>query len=1131
MITQALAKTAKVPRKPITFVSPNGWEYKWTQEADPTEEDWARLMEVDAKRGVNPARGATTGAAVGAIGKRPEQKIDPKTGNVQLTPQQIRTAQARARANKEPGYRFEGPLGAAEAANQATERLGKILSPLNVGIVPGSPQSMLPIKPSEVAAGLVMAPINVGADIEVAFHPDATLEQRVRATANVMLNVLPVEAVAGNILKSAGKPVVKKIADAFRNKNAVALEKALVEAEQQGFNVTELIKTKPVVASQAPKAPKVAEMPGSIAGATTRVKPKAPLKALPERTARPVEPGGLEPAANPAAVRQKELSASRRKTGIPEPEPPAPVPVETPKRTFTGEVPKVAKSVEAPKVETPNVPKADAPKVDAPKIEEPEIKADAPKFEIPGGQAAKNEATAALRKSKGLRSLSETKPETTQQWFDEANRRGIPARAASIARKANEGLRTTRFDDVETAGMSTRLDELEVEFNKTTDPEKLSGIIDEVDEITKALKRSGKEWGREGVARQTWFKQDYSPGGLARRFSAEGAEKIDAATTQKAKTLGDDITNLTKEVEAAKAQEGLFRTRGARLKGDAQNARAAAIKRMKDRYNAPQARRPGGKQSGAVDLSTLADLKEYAQDIMVIVRSLVAEGAVKLGDVVPGVQKILRENELDLSEENIQRIIAGEYSRAQRELSDAARTLQDIRKEAKASTGAQRAKLEKRIKELERRIQTQEGPVAKEKIPISKELEDLEIKLMSRKVEADSIAAELRRQRLAKDKSGFQKTMQEVADISRSFVASSDLSAPFNQGVFTLLGHPIANARAAKEMLDVVRIWHGEKGEQRLGEYIARMRVNKNYDRAVASGLEVHSTRLGRGEEFFTSQLVNDLPIISHSERAYTAYLNRLRMDMFDNLVSFQEKPFMGIGKGKKLSIEELRQTSEYINTVTGVGTGSAATALKNLNRVIPAAFAPGYMVSRWKTVLGTPLINAAIRKNPKLAVAILKDYAAFSVMAGGTLLAAKNAGFEVAINPRDPEFGRIKAGNVELDPFGGIASVMRLMNKVNKNRKSWPSTGGFYAAGKASPVARTVASAFVGESFGKKTDPTTAEGIGNLVMGLLPISVQTQTELWKDSEGLTDEQKAALTIIGILGGNMNIKDEPGKGR
>jgi len=188
-------------------------------------------------------------------------------------------------------------------------------------------------------------------------------------------------------------------------------------------------------------------------------------------------------------------------------------------------------------------------------------------------------------------------------------------------------------------------------------------------------------------------------------------------------------------------------------------------------------------------------------------------------------------------------------------------------------------------------------------------------------------------------------------------------------------------------------------------------------------------------------------------------------------------------------------------------------------------------MISRWKTVLGTPLINAAIRKNPKLAVAILKDYAAFAGMVGGTLMAAKNAGFEVAIDPRDPEFGRIKAGNVELDPFGGIASVIRLMNKVNKNRKSWPSTVGFYAAGKSSPVARTTASAFVGESFGKKTDPATAEGIGNLVMGLLPISAQTQVELWKDSEGLTDEQKAALTVIGILGGNMNIKEDVAKGR
>jgi len=818
------------------------------------------------------------------------------------------------------------------------------------------------------------------------------------------------------------------------------------------------------------------------------------------------------------------IAESRKKLGIPEPkavQEPIEVP-QVPARKFEGEVPKIETGKASEEIPTKpgEVPKAE-PK--AP-----------PKFEIPEGQAAKNEATAALRKSKGLPALRSAKPETTKQWFDEANTRGIPGRAREIAEEVNsptKGMFRKRLDDVETSGMATRLDELETKFNKTTNPEELASIVDEVDEITRALKKSGTEWGREGVARQTWFKQDYSAGSLARRFTAESGEKIDEAVTKKAKQIGDDIVTLSKKVDESRAQEGLFRTRKERIVGDAKQSRAAAIQRIKDRYGSPQAKRPGGKQSGAIDLSTIADIKDYAKDIMAIVRSIVAEGAVKLGDVIPGVRQALREAELDLSDENIQKIIAGEYQRAQRQLTDEARALQDIRKEAKKSTGAQRVRLEKRIKELERRIQAQEGPVARERVPISKELEDLEVQLMARKVEADSIAADLRRRRLAKKTSGFGKVYQEVADISRSVVASSDLSAPFNQGVFTLMGHPIANARAAKEMLDVVRIWHGEKGEQRLGEYIARMRLNKNYDRGVAAGLEVHSTRLGRGEEFFTSQIVNDLPIIAHSERAYTAYLNRLRMDMFDNLVSFQEKPFMGIGKGKKLSMEELRQTAEYVNTVTGVGTGQAATALKNLNRTVPALFAPGYMISRWKTVLGTPLINAAIRKNPKLAVAILKDYAAFAGMVGGTLMAAKNAGFEVAIDPRDPEFGRIKAGNVELDPFGGIASVIRLMNKVNKNRKSWPSTVGFYAAGKSSPVARTTASAFVGESFGKKTDPATAEGIGNLVMGLLPISAQTQVELWKDSEGLTDEQKAALTVIGILGGNMNIKEDVAKGR
>ena len=745
------------------------------------------------------------------------------------------------------------------------------------------------------------------------------------------------------------------------------------------------------------------------------------------------------------------------------------------------------------------------------------------------GQRVANATANAQRASTGLENLKTAKPETTQQWFDEAAKRGIPSRARQIAQNVLEG-KQKRLDDVQSAGLATRLDELDQEFKAAnpSDTEGLRQIIDEVDAITQATKKAGTEWGREGVARQTWFKSDYSEEGLMRRFTSEGGGVKEAT---KAKQLGSEIAHGETELAQARAQAGVYSTRGTKIKGDIKQARADAISRIRQNYQSLSSKSQiKGKQTGAINIDP-NKLRDIAADVMLVAKTYIQEGSVTLGHLIPKVRQYLKENDINISDEYIQRILAGEYEKSTKELTDQAFVLQSLRQEARRSVGAQRAMLGRKIAEQEKRIASLSGPAPKVKTAIDKSLRDMEIKLMARKVEADNLYAELRKQRLAKEKGFVNKAYHEIADISRSVVASTDLSAPFNQGTFALAGHPMASARAAKDMLKAL------KSEDSLNRLIAEIRTSKHYNEATASGLEVHGTRLGRGEEFFTSNLVNNIPLISHSERAYTAYLNKLRMDMFSNLVEMQQKSrFLGIVKSKKLSIEELKQTAEYVNTVTGVGTGKVAQAAKTINREIPLLFAPGYLVSRWKTAIGTPLINAAVRKNPRLAVAILKDYAAFSAMVGGTLYAAKQAGFNVDIDPRSDKFGKITTGNVDIDPFGGILGPIRLMNKAVKSPKQIPIAGGFYVAGKVSPVVSTAFSIAKGEHYGDKTDVKSKEGISNLVQNLLPIQIQTQLEmgtpLTKDeTTGLTDTQKAALRLLTILGLNINVKSQPGKGR
>lgn len=748
---------------------------------------------------------------------------------------------------------------------------------------------------------------------------------------------------------------------------------------------------------------------------------------------------------------------------------------------------------------------------------------------IQEGQRAANASANALRESQGLPSLRSAKPESTQQWFDEAGKRNYPARAYQMAQDILHG-KQKRLDDVQSAGMATRLDELDAEFQSVnpSDSIRLQQIVDEVDAITQATRKAGTEWGREGVARKTWFKSDYSEGGLLRRFTAEGGGTKEA---QAAKTLGKNIAQGEQIVSRMKSEAGFYTTRGQRIKGDIRQARAEAISRIKSNWASMNRTIPKNKQAGGINLDSAA-LAKIKDDVLILVKSYIQEGAVSLGDVVPKLRSFLKENEIDLDDDSIHRILAGEYEKSTKTLSAEAKILQDLRKEAKSTTGAQRAILERRIREQEARIRTLPGRPAQTKVKFDKSLRDMEIELMARKVEADNLAAELRRIRLAKQTHPGIRAYHEIADITRSVVASSDLSAPLNQGAFALAGHPLASAKAAKDMMRALR------SEGEMNKLIAGTRLSKHYNEAVTAGLEVHGTRLGKGEEFFTSQIVNnpvtirgfDINPISYSERAYTAYLNKLRMDMFSNLVESQEKSrLFGMMKAKKLSIDELKQTAEYVNTVTGVGTGKIAQGLKTINREFPALFAPGYMISRWKTALGTPLLNAAIRKNPRLATAILKDYAAFAGMVGGTLYAADKAGFSVDLSYEN--FGKIGAGNTDVDPFGAIFGPLRFLAKVKKSPNQAPIAAGYYLFGKASPVGRTGWDLLKGTNYDKDPVGFAAwDEAWNLAKGALPITVQQQMEL-SDAEGLTDDQKKALRLLSIIGLNLNVKDQPAKGR
>lgn len=454
-------------------------------------------------------------------------------------------------------------------------------------------------------------------------------------------------------------------------------------------------------------------------------------------------------------------------------------------------------------------------------------------------------------------------------------------------------------------------------------------------------------------------------------------------------------------------------------------------------------------------------------------------------------------------------------------------------------------RLDKRTQRLQEKIDTKTFPTKKQRPTFEdQQIERAKIKLEATKVEADEIRDALKSQREWDELTPQQQKLRKVSDAlfqaPKALKASSDLSFPLNQGAFYAITHPGTSAKAA---------WKGVQAlvnrnpEEFARQALAEVRANPKFELARGSGLKIQTQHLTEGGEMLTSNLLGrkigpgtlDFNPVSASGRAYVANANKLRMDMFSNIVDSMEKPWMRRFGAKPLSKEDYRAIAEYVNTATGEGTGVVASPLKNLNQKAPVFFAPGYAVSRWKLAMGTPAFNAAIRRNPALAAYILKDYLTFAGVVAGSLYAAKSAGAKVEFDPRSSKFGKMQWGKADVDPFGGILSPLRLAVQMKWGTKdakgqthdpNSATTLGYYLRGKAAPSVSLGLNILDKKAFGESYDPKKKEGLKNIAKDLfLPISPGSIGDMAADKR-LTPEQKAVLSIAAIFGANVNVKAE-----
>jgi hypothetical protein len=306
----------------------------------------------------------------------------------------------------------------------------------------------------------------------------------------------------------------------------------------------------------------------------------------------------------------------------------------------------------------------------------------------------------------------------------------------------------------------------------------------------------------------------------------------------------------------------------------------------------------------------------------------------------------------------------------------------------------------------------------------------------------------------------WQDRALEVLNLPRALMATADLSAPLRQGLLPTLANPVMASKAFAEMLkqwnskDVADTWLADLKDspgyqlmQQSGLYIADRTNAKvtakeedfqsNFaERAPIIGRGFKVGKFTIGEVNIKGKKIGNIDLVGRSERAYVAYLNKMRADLFSKGVSVLQNDGISFASNPKA----YKALATYINASTGRGNlGMLEKAAPVLNTFF---FSPRLMASRVQLL--TNWANPLFYKNTPAAVRKMyfKDMGTFIAFGMGILALASLSGADVEEDPRSPDFGKIRSGNTRWDIWGGFQQFVRYTSQVALGEKKSTASG-----------------------------------------------------------------------------------------
>jgi len=363
----------------------------------------------------------------------------------------------------------------------------------------------------------------------------------------------------------------------------------------------------------------------------------------------------------------------------------------------------------------------------------------------------------------------------------------------------------------------------------------------------------------------------------------------------------------------------------------------------------------------------------------------------------------------------------------------------------------------------------------------------------------------------------FWNLAMDVLNIPRAMLASFDVSFGGRQGWLTLFSMP---KQFGKMTAKSYRVFLSPEAQYIADKAWADIQKSEYYDLSVKHGVPYTDPRskiMSKREELFKSSLAEKLPwgignIIKRSNLAYTTAANITRYNYFANKAAELE----GTGTTDK----DYDRIAALTADITG--RGELPKKLEQLAPLLNAVFfSPRLNMARARIGLDVVLTRPEGRFYNK---ALARELAAWIGSTLGTLwLLSLIKGVTVEKDLRSADWGKIRYGDMRIDPWAGFSPMIRLMAQLISGERKVTDTGEIkdidatetiwrFIQSKFAPPMQLAADIKKGETFvGEPLELTTPSVLKETARLLTPMVLQD----------LYDALKYQGLIEGTIGGTL----------